>query len=41
MENINIIREKTEKLLNAYKNGKLGGAKMPEHENPELPVSSI
>lgn len=40
MYNTDIILEKTEKLLSAYKNGLLGGEKMPEHENPNLAISS-
>lgn len=29
-----------ERLLDAYKNGLLGGEKMPEHENPDLEKSA-
>ncbi len=40
MDNENDVLERLEKLLTAYKNGLLGGEKMPEHENPNLPISS-
>ena len=40
MYNRDEILEKTNKLVDAYKQGLLGGEKMPEHENPHLELSS-
>ena len=41
MENRNEILEKVKKLVLAYKQGILGGEKMPEDENPHLEKSSM
>lgn len=41
MYNREEILERTNKLVNAYKQGLLGGEKMPEHENPHLETASI
>ena len=41
MENIDEILEKVKKLVLAYKQGILGGEKMPEDENPNLEKSSV
>ena len=40
MYNRDEIFEKTKRLVDAYKQGLLGGEKMPEHENPHLELSS-
>lgn len=40
MYNRDEILEKTKRLVDAYKQGLLGGEKMPEHENPHLELSS-
>lgn len=40
MDNSDIILEKVNKLVYAYKQGLLGGEKMPEDENPQLDKSS-
>lgn len=40
MNNWDTLPGKVEKLIEAYKTGVLGGEKMPEDENPHLPVDS-